>query len=913
MTTRIGALIAVCGIASSVSAQPTLLNISGATLYQEFLESAAATNDFLNVDGDSDAVGNPITIGDQLAPGSISSLGGIWAVHYTAVGSGNGIRDLDRVGAANPSGNGFVKGTASNPIDGTFTSVSEGRANRATFISGGSLVTPPAVAANPRGYAVRSLTDGSYLATNSTDDAIAGIQIDAAPTDVPITWFIRQDGSPSFGAAPGSSGYGQNLIESFNRESGVQGEISNQLRLLENTFVQGTAPAGMENKEIFGTSLSAAPVVYLVNFGTGYSQLCQTELQFGLVSGRLPNGENLAFATRDVGSGTRNAANNGICLDPSYGMGDNYGPQASDDTTDRLGPLYQASNKGGSSRMDRSVSNNRLAIGYTGAERAFNRGYIVRDGATGNSEMDVLAIKFDDPAYGGTEFIRPTIGNILDNAAGQGYHVLAPSSVGTIGDPRSSLNLDINDFDGDGDTSEPIRGVDMDNTNPPVPNPAAAAWLNNVTRSTEAFAGDPGDNETLFTPGEFLALNFIPGGTTDFVDGPMGACDLIQNPAPNQTLQDFVRIFSVLGEAEYGEFNADGIGLVPDRTVGIVYSDGVANGANYIDAAGNPLAYRTGLNVENKVAFDFNVDDVRDIGDAELMVEAFEVRNSGATWSGESAVSFEIIGDANGDGNFDVVDVRTAADGLLPQSGVVNRRASYQAVDNASDGNFFDTTLITGISYPAGSGWSCADLTGTDGRQPTPGYHVNASDGVIDLQDVDYVAKQFSDLDDAAFTWGDTVEASLATFDNGRRDLSGDMNDDQQVDEADVLAILSWLGVPQGDLDLDGDVDGDDLAIAQANEGSTTALYSGGDVNFDGIVDEGDFVILGATPELCADQNGDGQLASDDFSAWLGNFLDGNLVADINRDGQLQGDDFSSWLSAFLGGVLSGESCSPQG
>ncbi|MEO0512618.1 MAG: family 16 glycosylhydrolase [Planctomycetota bacterium] len=55
--------------------------------------------------------------------------------------------------------------------------------------------------------------------------------------------------------------------------------------------------------------------------------------------------------------------------------------------------------------------------------------------------------------------------------------------------------------------------------------------------------------------------------------------------------------------------------------------------------------------------------------------------------------------------------------------------------------------------------------------------------------------------------------------------------------------------------------------------------------------------------EACAaDLNGNGQLAGDDFNAWLIAFLAGDLAADLNNDGQLAGDDFNAWLGAFLSG-----------
>lgn len=908
---RLSALVSACGLAAGVaSAQPVQVNISGATLLSTFLTSQASTNDFLNIDGSGPA------IGDQLAPQPATNLGNpnhVLLITYTEVGSGNGIADLDRAGSANPAG--FVVGSQSMPTGGSLSSVAEGTANRAEFITGGNL-TGLGNAANPRGYPARQLMDGSYLASASTDDMVAGIQIDLAPTDVPIQWFITQSGSGLFDAAPGSAGYGANPISSVDRFDGTPGAQSNELKTLDNTAVAGSANPGAL-PEIYGTSLTSAPVSYLVNYGTGVSEIDQSALRFGFISGRLPTGENLAFHTRDSGSGTRNAAMNGICLDPSYGMGDNYGPKASNSSTDLIGPNFQGTNKGGSSRMDASVINNRLAIGYTGAERVSNRGYFGDPESLGDNELDVLGIRFDVYDAGATSFNRPTISNIINNAPGMGYHVIAPSSIGSIGDPRSSLNTDINDFDGDSNTAESIPGTDPLNTNPAVANRGAAAYLNNITASIAAFANDQGDDATLFSPGEFLALNFVPAGTTNFIDGPNGACDLIANPNVNADLQFVVEQLSILADSDYAAFDGTSAGLVPTRTVGDlngdmvvnatdVYSDGVA--LNYVTANGTALSYGSAINAENKIAFDFNTDGVRDINDAAALVEAFDARYNGGTWTGNGLVSFELIGDANGDGNFDIVDVRTAADGLLVQAGsrVMDRAAAYAAVDAAAGGNFFGTTLVTGSAYSANSGWSRADIVG-NGNAPTPGYHLNAADGVIDGQDIDYIAKQFADLADGEFNWADSIDASTPAFDGTRRDFSGDMNGDLVVNADDAIAVLGWLGTSQGDVDLDGDIDADDTAIITANLGATNALYTGGDVNFDGVVDNNDLNFGG---RLCADVNNDGVINGLDFGAWLNAFNANSPLADANQDGVINGLDFGAWLGAFNAGAA-GPICNP--
>ncbi|MEO0511885.1 MAG: EF-hand domain-containing protein [Planctomycetota bacterium] len=65
------------------------------------------------------------------------------------------------------------------------------------------------------------------------------------------------------------------------------------------------------------------------------------------------------------------------------------------------------------------------------------------------------------------------------------------------------------------------------------------------------------------------------------------------------------------------------------------------------------------------------------------------------------------------------------------------------------------------------------------------------------------------------------------------------------------------------------------------------------------------------TPDrLCADQNNDGAIAADDFSAFLTNFLSSNPIADVNGDGVIAADDFNFWLTSFFAGQF-GPICNP--
>src|SRR5262249_4576948 len=144
------------------------------------------------------------------------------------------------------------------------------------------------------------------------------------------------------------------------------------------------------------------------------------------------------------------------------------------------------------------------------------------------------------------------------------------------------------------------------------------------------------------------------------------------------------------------------------------------------------LAAGLALNVRNAIAGDFNNDGVRDVTDVTELMSAVGntetwamAHHSGTTGTalGTAAVP-EILGDFNGDGNFDSNDVRYFADGLAiatsgPHAGKLDRKAGFVAVDTAwtvgsaghPAGNYFNTTIATGKAYAAGA--SRGDVAGS--------------------------------------------------------------------------------------------------------------------------------------------------------------------------------------------------------
>ncbi len=867
----------LAGAAASVAtAQPYLVNGTGATLFQNFLRSPAATNDFLDIDADCELAFD----GDQLAPfdsGFPWNADQHWQLTYRVVGSVNGFAELRDWGL-----DAYVVGPDNDeddlPVDqGTYRSdfSDESLWNRAPFVTAGLPSGNGYFSLNPGGTPVRGLMDGSYLVTTSTDDNVGGIHVDFAVIDVPIGWAVRQSGQQVFNRVPTAPGYGDNNRVPTDG-AGVEVVETNKLESL--VGLNGTINtnyASPDDATAYDTLIANAPVGCPVNYGVGMSEIKMSDLRHANATGRRINGENLMVITRDSGSGTRNAFMNGIGLDPSWGIGENIGVRTVSSANDRLGPNFQPSNKGGSSRMDGTVLNHRLAIGHTGAERGLNGGWL---GVKG----DFLAVQAD--IKGGAVYARPNLDAVL-NGGVDGYNITGPGVIATIGDPRSApealggsgalepfRDYGLDGQDGTNDTGEgncqyevgePFIDINASgsrdaieprpaNLNPAMRNEQGAAFVNNVTRAVQGFSEAPGADENLFTPGEYLALNYVLVAAAEFIPQnppPQNAefIPLIPNPDFNPQLNSFVLNESgnTLGDPKYYTFT-DVPGVAPTRTTGVVYSDasapnGSPDGQRYVDQAANAVSYGSTLNARNKICGDFNNDGLRNTNDAAEMVAAWHDRNGGSAWQPGTPAIIEVLGDFDGDGSFTAEDIRYWADGLAidPNTGNLDRKAGFEAIDNAFAGNFFGTTISTGEPYTPGA--SRADVSGPAAGH-TRGYRPIGHDGVIDQHDIDYVEAQFIGnpfVTDGEANWADTAEA--VGF-----DLSCDITGDLIVNQDDVDAINTILGVNCfADCTGDGSVDTQDfLCYLQI---WSTAFQSGNydpaaDCNNDGSINTQDFL-----------------------------------------------------------------------
>jgi hypothetical protein len=603
--------------------------------------------------------------------------------------------------------------------------------------------------------------------------------------------------------------------------------------------------------------------------------------------------------TRDSGSGTRNGFMNSLCIDPSWGVGENTGAFTRSSSNDLLGENFTPSNKGGSSRMEGTTRNHRLAIGHTGAERGIGRWL-------DSGQLEILAVINDVNGTSAAQPVRPFVDNILFNSdPDTGWQIGGPETFSTIGDPGA----------------ESIADGGLGNGNEPMQNPHAAAYLNNIRESIALYAGDPGLPVNDFTPGEFLADNFILNAALDAVPNNLIPCQYDTQSSVNTVLQGDIQMNSILGLTEYELFGqVTTVGIVPTRSDGAAnaYADG-APADSYVTFGGTPISYGTtfwgGASIEtaNRVSGDFNVDGLRDLDDAERLYEAWDARTNGAMWTGNPDLSPEIVGDFNGDGFFDRYDLRYWADGLAidPMSGNLDREAGFAALDAAAGGNFFGTTLMTG-AYDAGD--SRADIANGSGIvHPARGFAPVGAEGynrdsavspslanMVDAHDIEYVQDQIV---------GGPIDWRGALADAAEGDLSADIDGNFCIDRRDVSAIVEGvLDTDVRDVNLDGVVDAADVQVVNDSIAMPVAdpKWTDGDLDGDDDVDADDLAIAqGTSSFICAaDLNGDGATNGQDLVILLGNFgamVEGACLSsgDVTGDGVVNGPDLVALLGDF--------------
>jgi len=904
-------ILAACGtcfsVAAVVNAQPRVVNISGATLLENYVRAPASTNDYLDLDGDGIAGRfNSVSI-DQLAPalsGGSFTPSHHFVVQYRSTGSINGFVELMNHGCGSPA-TGDHTGTPPTGIRGATPGVTGGfaaaaYANRAQYILTNAS-TGTYNAGNPGGAPYTS--DANFLALYAAAPSSSGgiFNVDLAPMDVPTAWAVQTGGTPFFNATPGQAGYGA-LVRFSTNTDGTGALLSSSLPTLSNNrnLFNGN-PAQANANTIFDTPLSFAVIAPIVNAGTGLTQVTMSQLQFIFGTGRAVNGENLHAITRDVGSGTRNAFMNCIGMDPAWGVGDNVGPLANVAADHNLGAAFKPTNKNSNGNLELTVRNSRLGVGYAGGERGVT-GSGSGSWLTGsNPALQIPDVKND--IYGGTAWVRPVISSIVHNDS-NGWVIGGPAILASVGDPAAAS----------------VANGGLGRATPAMCNPHAAAYINNISRSIENFVSVPSDTANFGMPGEYAATQFTLPGAMDRVHNFFTPTQMDVNPAFNASLQTYTISNSVYANGLFASLNASARGKVPVRNAGPTYSDGVVGGNNYINQGGASVSYASDLALRNLIAGDFNGDGLRNLNDVSNMVAAWRQRNGGPAWTaptGTGAIAgatgtdaiIEVLGDFDGNGSFNAADLRYFADGLAVKTstGNIDRREGFASIDLAFNGNFFGTTLATAKPYAAGD--SRGDVAGAAGINR--GWAPVGANAVVNASDIDYVYRQFKQnayVLDGAANWN--VIAEAVSF-----DLSADMTGDLIVDQADVVELVTViLGTTMTDVNLDGQCNQADLDVATSFLGQTGG-WAKGDLNGDGTITQADLDLISSClcpGTVCGGQdfNGDGDFGTDqDIEAFFA-CLGGNCCttcfcqgSDFNGDGDFGTDaDIEAFFRVLGGG-----------
>jgi hypothetical protein len=166
----------------------------------------------------------------------------------------------------------------------------------------------------------------------------------------------------------------------------------------------------------------------------------------------------------------------------------------------------------------------------------------------------------------------------------------------------------------------------------------------------------------------------------------------------------------------------------------------------------------------------------------------------------------------------------------------------------------------------------------------------NDSDDPIGAGNVATLSLVFRDANGATLSDNPVTAATSATSQNQWIEVTSSATAPANTASAEIVLVYSQAG-PTSDVNGDGSIGAGDEPTGSVQWDAASLAQS-------------------APARLCADQNNDGAVLPNDFSAWIGNFNTGNLLADVNQDGNVLPNDFSAWINAFNQGAA-GPTCNP--
>ncbi len=228
---------------------------------------------------------------------------------------------------------------------------------------------------------------------------------------------------------------------------------------------------------------------------------------------------------------------------------------------------------------------------------------------------------------------------------------------------------------------------------------------------------------------------------------------------------------------------------------------------------------------------------------------------------------------------------------------------------------FFITIASLSLTITSGTANAATRSFRTSGPGVSPIMGDLNNDCLVNVDDLNTLLRavgstsQAADLNDDGRVDRRDVNMLDAVFGSTCSDrLTGDVNGDGVVSVRDFIKALPLIGSsnPTADLDNDGEVTGNDLAIIEGNLGATVGARVLGDATGDGLVNIRD--ILAALAQQGrngpADCDGDGSVTADDLKiiqARMGANTTTSLPGDINGDRRVDEID-QALLEANFGG-----------
>jgi hypothetical protein len=714
---------------------------------------------------------------------------------YHSTGSINGIKDLARA-------QGLLTADAF-PVS----------ANNQLFVMG------------QRQNGITGFTNGyqSYLNSGKPEPIIAY-------SDVRSAQAFAQTGASDFNAKPLEAGYGQG------RGAINRGGVNSAANFQKLTDVGGLVGGLAESTtRLRNETLAIVPFTVSASTGTGLNSLEEADVQWLQTTGRMANGANFNFVSRDSGSGTRNQGAVNLGVDPGFAAGERdrtylgssvtvkdpdgnnvvvtTGMEASPEISltsnsasaqpsnaeHRPSALVRFSDKlSGGTGVRTQIVGGRMAIGILSAGDVGSRG---RTTSTA-TPMKVLAIDFVEDNSNGAEPsagpVQPTAQNVTDGY----YQLWSANQAITVTPDGTTLATAGSRVKGDTDdeTGLSITSISPDNKG------AGRKFLANLTNSVAI-----GPNATTFaTPFDgIVQAGFIPPSVMKVqknLDGQtQSSRTLSQTPQPGGALSEQ---------------------QIYDDTV--VSTTGALNKA----LAWAPASDMWGANTLKYRVFDVFNNSAIDSTNGDVGVGNFEIEYSRFDPSVGTGVG--LAGDYNQDGVRDLADVPALAQAYADTAAYLAAHPTVTAtnvVNNNGLASVSNTTLAGALTNAQAGLLVLSDLNG-DGNVVVK----DASGNVQNTYNADgsvnpaFVAALGGGNDEVAaisredvrfFLYGASVDTSAYSTASEKRDMGvrlGQLKKNAAIDTFNAIVPTS-MRFDKLDVDGDGDRDLLDAKIVDRNVG----------------------------------------------------------------------------------------------